>query len=807
MAKKKKEKKGKGFINFLFSLLMTGLIGYVGILLYQSFLFQTDIVEKALDFEGNISWFEKQGEYVQYPIFAVMAFGFVVMLLMTKQKTNGYTDASAHGVYGNAVFSDLDELKTEGYTPPKKKIKIKNVGILKKSQSKWSTNPFKTMKISEGIILGREDKELVIIHPESKLDNRNVLVVGSPGSSKGQAFVIPNLINNYTSSIIVTDPKGELYDQLAEIKRDQGYDVHQVDFMNLIGSRYNPLDYIESDLDARSVATTISRNSAKDIKEDFFFNTARDLLVGLILLAKADNYGGLTKQSNMNEVKALFNEISANEQMLKEICEGIGSNHIAYQYLKEASVAENNTRASILSSFAQQTGTFSLQKVMEFTKKSDFNFQDLQDRKTIIFVKIPIVSNAVSALTATFFDQLFARLYKIGDQNGSILPIPTVCFLDEFANLGKLNDYDNILSTCRGYRLSLVTVIQDFAQLDEKYSKEQRRTFVNNHDTALFLRTKDEETAKYFEESAGDTTVRYTTKSKSSSGSIAYILDMGGTNGGSSPSESEQYQKKPLVSKSDLLNMKGDTCYVFTAGRVLELEKAFQSVIYKGFITSTKKVNGRFAYVYPKHQKKYIKQMGFTPFESKAKPVQVEQEVAPTTIEKIPTEPTGAIESSEPIIKKPTFEESLQLKKVEESRNKKTEPEEDSISLYAKQMFDEVFKSEINVKQANESVPVKEDPMGQETKETALGEQIIEDTQARALRDAYMIQESDPETAKEISDIFSGKNLVSEIAKTNEMANNLAGINEYKEKLGVMTKVMEEQTEAGSLSESDDLDY
>ena len=798
MAKKKKEKRGKGFINFLFSVLMTGVIGYLGVIIYQSFLLETDLAEKALDFQKNIDWFARQDEYVQYPIFAVMAFGFVGMLLMTKQKSNGYTDASAHGVYGNAVFSDLDELRTEGFTPP-------NIGFPKKSQSKWSTDPFKTMNISEGIILGREDKELVIIHPESKLDNRNVIVVGSPGSSKGQAFVIPNLLNNYTSSMIVTDPKGELYDQLADIKRDQGYDVHQVDFMNLVGSRYNPLDYIESDLDAKNVATTISRNSAKDIKEDFFFNTARDLLVGLILLAKADGNGGLTKKSSMNEVKALFNEISANEHMLNEICEGIGSEHIAYQYLKEASVAEGNTRASILSSFAQQTGTFSLQKVMEFTHESDFNFQDLQERKTIMFVKIPIVSNSVSALTATFFDQLFTKLYKIGDQNGSILPIPTICILDEFANLGRLNDYDNILSTCRGYRLSLVTIIQDFAQLDEKYSKEQRRTFVNNHDTALFLRTKDEETAKYFEESAGDTTVRYTTKSKSSSGSLAYILDLGGNSGGSSPSESEQYQKKPLVSKSDLLNMKGDTCYIFTAGRVLELEKAFQSVIYKGFITSTKKVNGRFAYVYPEHREDYIKQMGFTPFQAEPKPIRVEQEVAPT-IETIPTESSELIEPIEPsepiapINKKPTFEESLQFEKTEESGKKETELEEDSISIYAKKMFDEVFKDMNTSKQANESVAVVEEPKSPVNEETALKEQESENKQANALRDAYMIQESDPETAKEISDIFSGKNLVSEIAKTNEMVNKLKDLDSTKKSLDSMTKKMEENS---SLAEND----
>lgn len=582
---------------------------------------------------------------------------------------------------------------------------------------------------------------------------------------------------------------------MADIKRDQGYDVHQVDFMNLVGSRYNPLDYIDSDLDARNVATTISRNSAKDIKEDFFFNTARDLLVGLILLAKADRQGGLTTKASMNKVKSLFNDISADERLLFKICETIGTDHVAYQYLKEASVAEGNTRASILSSFAQQTGTFSLKPVMDFTNDSDFNFSDLQERKTIMFVKIPIVSNSVSALTATFFDQLFTKLYKIGDQHGSILPIPTMCILDEFANLGKLNDYDNILSTCRGYRLSLTTVIQDFAQLDEKYSKEQRRTFVNNHDTHLFLRTKDEETAKYFEEAAGDTTVRFTTKSKSSSSSWAYILDIGGSGNSSAPSESEQYQKKPLVSKSELLNMKGDTCYVFTAGRTLELKKAFQSLIYKGFITSTQKIDGRFAYVYPKHREKYIQQMGFTPFEKSVQKNEFTLEAAPA-IERNEVEKTSNPEKAK------TFEESIHKESPIEAKEDQSHNEdlsikvknEEIISDYAKQMFGEVFKDLGNMKDSFKTLSKGSEEgtnsmsPNQETK--PVSEENKEVKQVNSLKDAYMIQESDPDTAREMANLFSGRNLVSEIAKTNEMSNKLDELDESKNVLGSLSAKM-----------------
>lgn len=624
MAKKKKTSNEPSLLKSLFAgTVMAGSIGYLGLSLYNSLSNGVEMVDALLNFKWNFDWIQSQDDPIRYGLYA-SPFVFGMLFKAFNRKPNEtYSDASKHGVFGDAVFSNLDELKENKFVPVNRK------DILRREQSvtKWSEDFWRTLKIPEGIILGREDDELVVLHPNSKLDNRNVLVVGSSGSSKGQAFVIPNLINNYTSSMIVTDPKGELYKLLGEIKRDQGYKVHQVDFFNLIGSKYNPLDYVKTDMDAKKVADSISRNSSKDGKEDFFFNTARDLLVGLILYVKA-----IKPDASMRDVKKIFNHISdadEGQDRLFEILERIGDNHVAYQFLADASSLGGNTRASVMSSFAQQTGVFSMQAVSAFTERSDFRFEDLQKEKTIIFVKIPVKDNPVAGLTATFFDQLFSILYKIGDENDSILPIPTICLLDEFANLGKLNDYDNILSTCRGYRLSLMTIVQDFAQLEEKYSEKLARTIVNNHDTSLFLRTKDQKTAEYYEKSAGETTVKYETQSKQGGSNWLYYFGFDSQPKQNAPSRSENYTKKSLVSQSTLLNMQGDTCYVFMAGRVLELDKAFQSTIYKGFITASEPVDGKYPYVYSEHREKYIEMLGLEPNEEQP------EIVAPREIEAI----------------------------------------------------------------------------------------------------------------------------------------------------------------------------
>lgn len=640
MAKKSKKKEQSRFVDWLVAFVMTLIMGYFLFVTYLAFTTGKPFMDVLLGFKGVYEFFLTINQVNQLLIGSLIVAMSIFFWSLSNNKTKGYKNASDHGAYGNSSFSDIEELREDGF-------------IASGKESKWSEkNPFVALGASEGIILGRDGDDLVVIPPDSKLDNRNVLVVGSSGSSKGQAFVINNIINHRKQTIVVTDPKGELFELTSEIKRDQGYRVHQIDFLNLKGSRYNPLDYVTNDIEAVKIANAISINSAKDVKQDFFFNTARDLLTGLIIYCINE----FDKPNISRTVKGIFNQISNDEDFLPSLCDDIGENHPAYQYLKDASASTGNTRTSILSSFAQQTGVFSLSDVGKLTDASDFDFNELQEHKTILYVKIPVKDNPVPALTATFFDQLISLLYQIGDHNGSILPIPTIFLLDEFANLGKLHDYDNTLSTCRGYNLSMMTIVQDFAQLEGKYSKEITRTIINNHDTTLFLKTKDTETAKYFERIAGETTIRFETKSSSNSGGWMYILGLS-KNSNASRSTSEQYIKKPLISESELISMKGAVCYVFMAGHKVELEKAYQSLIYKGFLTGTKKeiVKNveRFPYVYPSNRQRYINEFKLEPFAD---------EVAMTTVESIKSTSNVMVvdeqKPSEPIQEKPVDPEA-----------------------------------------------------------------------------------------------------------------------------------------------------
>src|SRR5699024_11043640 len=109
------------------------------------------------------------------------------------------------------------------------------------------------------------------MHDDTSIDNQNVAVIGSSGSSKTQAYVLPNIINIKNKSIIVTDPKGELYDMTSQLKIDQGFEVFQVDFVHFMQSKYNPLTYVETALQAQKVANTIISNFEGGGGDNVFF--------------------------------------------------------------------------------------------------------------------------------------------------------------------------------------------------------------------------------------------------------------------------------------------------------------------------------------------------------------------------------------------------------------------------------------------------------------------------------------------------------------------------------------------------------
>ena len=164
-----------------------------------------------------------------------------------------------------------------------------------------------------GTVLGIVDNQVIYQDNQTK-PNRNLFVVGGPGSYKTQSVVITNLFNETENSIVVTDPKGELYEKTAGIKLAQGYNVHVVNFANMVHSdRYNPFDYISRDNEAENVATKIVQSENKEGKKDVRFSTQRQLLKALILFVMKEREPSKRNLSGVSEILQTYDVESESE--------------------------------------------------------------------------------------------------------------------------------------------------------------------------------------------------------------------------------------------------------------------------------------------------------------------------------------------------------------------------------------------------------------------------------------------------------------------------------------------------------------
>lgn len=440
---------------------------------------------------------------------------------------------------------------------------------------------------SNGIVLGIKDGLALIQPTNSKLPNRNCFVTGGPGSFKTQSFVVTNVLNERECSIVVTDPKGEVYEMTAKVKEAQGYEVHVINFMDMVNSdHYNPFDYVRKDREATTVANTMVAAKNDPKHKDIWYNAQLSLLKALILysiyempIVKRNMSGILDFLQEFDPEQDESGVSGLDEQFLK-----LSKSHPARRaYELGFKKSQEATRASIIISLLTTIGDYVDQEVADFTSNSDFFLNDVGRRKIALYVIIPVMDDTWEGLINLFFSQMFQELYSLGAENNSKLPQPVIFLLDEFPNLGRFDNYEKFLATCRGYGIACCTIIQNITQLQEKYGREQAESILGNCGVKLCLGNVNDTTAKYFSELAGKTTVKVQTSSKSTSKSSK--------NDSSSSSQNFSYTGRNLINADEILTMdENESILIITGKYPIRLKKAKQFELFPD-ITDTYRCN------------------------------------------------------------------------------------------------------------------------------------------------------------------------------------------------------------------------
>jgi type IV secretion system protein VirD4 len=446
--------------------------------------------------------------------------------------------ASDYGAFGTSEFIKLKDIESD----------IKDFAL-----------DLNTAGTIIGMINGKP-----VIHRETSYKNRNVLVFGASGTQKSKSYIIPNILNTDSDSIIVTDPKGELYETTSEIKRKQGYSVHLMNFditENETSDKYNSLDYIISDIDAAELGNTlvINANGLPANGDSFWINSEAGVIATLALYAKHF----LPKEQQ--HLGSVYNILVSTPKALHHLFKDIPDNHIVKRsYNGCIGNKEEKMRAQIMGGASSAIDLWKYDETRNLTYTSDFNLMDLGKKKMIIYVKMPVGKKYSRPLIATFFNQLFEQLYKLAESNHGTLPNPVRMLLDEFANIGQIPMFEERLSTTRSLGIYVTPVLQSIEQLRNRYGREKASEIMDNCDTHLFLGTNDKDAQKHFSEKLGMTTIRIQGESESKN------------ERGQSSGESKNYVQRPLMTADEINRLPDDKSLVFMRTKQpMMLDKAY----------------------------------------------------------------------------------------------------------------------------------------------------------------------------------------------------------------------------------------
>ena len=375
------------------------------------------------------------------------------------------------------------------------------------------------------------------------------------GSGKSASYSIPNAYQ-MLGSYVFTDPKGELYDRTAGYLKEHGYEIK---VLNLVRPQYsdgyNPLMHISSELDVDVIANTIVKGQKTDSGSDPYWDDMAEMLLKALiyyLIATRPE-----EEQNLASCAELVRAANKNggSNLLTDLMNQLPYDHPARMNYKSIEIAPEKTYGSILSSLQSKLGKFDSKEIAELTSTDTINFEDIGNKKTAVYVISSDTHTAYDFLLTIFFSQMIQQLYDYADQNGGRLKEQTFCILDEFANIGKIPDFDKKISTSRSRKISFSVILQNIDQLEAVYEKSYE-TIMGNCDTHVFLGSNSFKTVEYFSKALGEKTI----------GRDSISVNKDKQNHKTGKSVSDQVMARALMTPDELRRMDNDECIIFEKG-------------------------------------------------------------------------------------------------------------------------------------------------------------------------------------------------------------------------------------------------
>ncbi len=441
--------------------------------------------------------------FTRYLFITLILFVGVLVLIFTSVSSYIFDKEKGHGI-GLKV---QEKNKNDGYSrwSTDKEIKASsNVEKIKPTEKNLE---------AAGIPLINNGKEIWV-------DNGSYhnLVIGSTGSGKTENIVFPmvNILAKKGESMIITDPKGEIYRKTANNLKERGYNIIVLNFREPNkGNAWNPLAlpyqyYKEGNKDKAvelldDVALNILYDPNNKNDSDFWEKGAADYFCGLSLGLFQDAKEDEVNLNSINYMSTVGEERYATSNYIKEYFNLKGPDSNAYMFASTTINAPSDTKGGLLSTFRQKIRKFSTQEnLSEMLSHSDFDMRDIGKGKTAVFMVIHDEKKTYHSLMTIFIKQCYETLIDVAQANGGKLEHRTNFILDEFANMPPLKDVDSMVSAARSRDIRFTFIIQNFAQLNDIYGEEVAQVIKGNCGNLVYLISTELAALKEISEMCGE---------------------------------------------------------------------------------------------------------------------------------------------------------------------------------------------------------------------------------------------------------------------------------------------------------------
>lgn len=331
------------------------------------------------------------------------------------------------------------------------------------------------------------------------------LVIGATGSGKTQTIIFPTveLLAKHKESMIITDPKGEIYEQTSNMLRDKGYDVLVLNFRDpQDGNCWNPMTlpykmYKEGNQDKAielldDLAANILYEEKSGNADPFWEKTSADYFSGLALALFDD---AKEEEVNLNSISLMTTvgeEKFGGSTYMKEYFSMMDPSGAAYTNASGTIMAPSETKGSIISVFKQKIKLFATREnLSEMLSHSDVNLDTIGEKPTVLYIVIQDEKKTYHSLVTILLKQCYETLIGTAQKHGGKLPVRTNFLLDEFANMPPLKDITTMITAARSRQIRFTMIIQNFAQLDQVYGKEGAETIRGNCGNTIYLITTE----------------------------------------------------------------------------------------------------------------------------------------------------------------------------------------------------------------------------------------------------------------------------------------------------------------------------